>query len=239
MNRRKSAGATALATRPRSRKRNATPPASNFQPNGPTAAALYAVHPGIELVQRWIVELPTKTGRSLHQWLDHIRRSGPKDERASRQWLQTQYALGNNTAWWLVKKAFGDAAKLAEDTPEGYLRLAPGYVENMYAGARNHLRPIHDLLIELAQTLADVRICPCQTMVPLYRRHVFATIKPATNKRIELGLALGEEPFTKRLLDTGGRVKKDRITHKVMLHALADVDLQVRRWLKQAHARIA
>jgi hypothetical protein len=73
--------------------------------------------------------------------------------------------------------------------------------------------------------------------VPLYRRHVFAQIKPATNKRLDLGFALGEEPFTSRLHDTGGLAKKDRITHSVVLTSLADFDLQVKRWLKQAYAR--
>jgi len=110
----------------------------------------------------------------------------------------------------------------------------------MYAGPRAALRPIHDRLISLAGELgADVRICPCKTMVPLYRRHVFAQIKPASNKRIELGFALGDEPFTSRLRDTGGRAKKDRITHSVAITSLGDIDLQIKRWLREAYERDA
>jgi hypothetical protein len=219
----------ARRTRSKSKKSRSAPASA--------AAGIYAVHPGIAMVQKWIDDLPAKTGRSLAEWLTHIRKSGPKDEKQSRDWLAAEYKLGTNTAWWLAEKAFGGAAKLAEDTPEGYLKLAPLYVERMYAGVRELLRPIHDELIELARGLSDVRICPCQTMVPLFRRHVFAQIKPATNKRIDLGLALGEEPFTTRLLDTGGRLKMDRITHKVMLTSPDDIDLQVKRWLKQAYER--
>ena len=37
--------------------------------------------------------------------------------------------------------------------------------------------------------------------MPLYRRHVFAEIKPATQTRIDLGFALQDEPFTARLDD--------------------------------------
>jgi hypothetical protein len=197
---------------------------------------LYSVHPGVVMVQKWIGELPLKTGRSLEEWLAHIRKCGPKDEKAARDWLAAEHRLGTNTAWWLAEKALGDAQKLAEDTPEGYLKLAPKYVEQMYGGPRSLLRPIHDALIVLARDLGDdVRICPCTTMVPLYRQHVFAQIKPATNKRIDLGLALAHEPFTSRLLDTGGRAKKDRITHRVAIAALSEIDLQVRRWLKQAY----
>ena len=49
------------------------------------------------------------------------------------------------------------------------------------------------------------------------------------------------EGFGRRytLIDTGGFQKKDRITHSVALTSLADIDLQVKRWLKQAYERDA
>jgi len=191
------------------------------------------------MVQKWIVELPAKTGKSLDDWVRHVKKSGPKTEKECRVWLKDEYQLGTNTAWWLAEKAFGNPLGLKDDSPEGYLQLAHVYIEQMYAG-RTALRPLHDELIRLARLLGDdVRICPCKTIVPLYRRHVFAEIKPATNKRIDLGFALGEEPFTNRLLDTGGAEKKNRITHKVGLTSLADIDLQVKRWLKQAYEQDA
>jgi hypothetical protein len=95
---------------------------------------------------------------------------------------------------------------------------------------------LHDRLIELGTSLGDdVRICPCKTIVPMYRKHVFAEIKPATLTRIDLGFALKDEPFTQRLVDTGGLAKKNRITHRVAIARLSDIDLQVKRWLKQAY----
>jgi len=201
---------------------------------------IYAVHPGVAMIQKWIGDLKAKTGRSLDEWRSHIRGAGPPTEKDCRDWLQNAYQLGTNAAGWLAEKALGNGKSSVEDTPAGYLAQAPIYVEQMYAGPKSALRPIHDKLINLAQQLGDeVRICPCKTMVPLYRRHVFAQIKPATTKRIELGFALGEEPFTSRLRDTGGRAKKDRITHSVALTSLDDIDLQIKRWLKEAFQRDA
>ena len=81
----------------------------------------------------------------------------------------------------------------------------------------------------------DVRACPCQTIVPLYRRHVFAQIKPATNTRIDLGLSLKDTPAPERLIDTGGLAKKDRITHKIAITSLADIDSEVKHWLRYAY----
>jgi Domain of unknown function (DUF5655) len=205
-----------------------------------SAGSLYSVHPGVAMMQKWIAELKSKTGCSLEEWIKHILVMGQKDEKECREWLKEKHKLGTNTAWWLAARAVGDPASIVDDTPESYLAACPGYVENMYAGARAGLRPLHDALVRLAKEIGDqVKVCPCQTIVPLYRNHVFAEIKPAGNKRIDLGFALDDEPFTSRLLDTGGKAKKARITHKVAIASLDDIDLQVKRWLKQAYERDA
>jgi hypothetical protein len=199
------------------------------------APSIYSVHPGVAMVQKWIVEMKVKTGRSLDEWIRHIKQAGPETEKDCRDWLKAQYGIGTNTAWWLAERAFGNALGMADETPEGYLAAAPQYVEAMYA-KRPAIRPLHDRLIELGRSLGDdLRICPCKTIVPLYRKHVFAEIKPATLTRIDLGFALKDEPFTQRLVDTGGLLKKNRITHKVAITRLSDIDLQVKRWLKQAY----
>src|SRR5258708_29159718 len=86
----------------------------------------------------------------------------------------------------------------------------------------------------------DHKACPCQTIVPLYRKHVFAQIKPTTQTRIDFGLALGDTKKTpKRLIDTGGYAKKDRITHRFEITSLKDIDDEVKRWLKVAYDRDA
>jgi hypothetical protein len=237
MAKRKSVALKPAVRSPRMKKAKRTVKRAPSRPRGST---IYAVHPGVAMVQKWITDLPAKTGRTLEQWLQLIRKEGPQIEKECREWLKKTFKMGTNTAWWLAEKAFGNPLGLADDNPDAYLRSAPIYVEQMYAGPKSHLRPIHDELVRVARELGDdVRICPCQTIVPLYRNHVFAEIKPATQKRIDLGLALGEEPFTARLLDTGGRAKKNRITHKVAIGSLADIDLQVKRWLRQAYERDA
>jgi hypothetical protein len=198
----------------------------------------YDVHPGVAMVRDWIDKLPEKTGRSLEQWLQLIKQSGPPTEKERRDWLKTEYKFGTNSAWWLAERAEGKGTEDAD--PKAYLRAAAGYVEAMYAGPKAALRPIHDELLKRARKLGgDVRVCPCQTIVPLYREHVFAQIKPTTRTRIDLGFALGETKPTGRLIDTGGFAKKDRITHRIPLTCVADIDDEVQRWLKVAYDRDA
>jgi hypothetical protein len=198
------------------------------------SSSVYSVHPGVVMVQDWIAALPEKTGRSLGQWLTLIKKEAPADESGRRDWLKKAHGLGTNSAWWLAERSVGKGGE--EDTPEGYLRTAESYVEAMFSGRKAALRPLYDQLLALGlKTGKDAKACPCKTIVPLYRTHVFAQIKPATITRLDLGLALGKMKTPARLIDTGGYEKKDRITHRIEIASAADIDADVKRWLKTAY----
>jgi hypothetical protein len=197
---------------------------------------LYDVHPGIAMMAKWVAELKEKTGRSVEEWVALVKKEGPKDEKARREWLKTKHKMGTNSAWWIAERVGGKSGE--EDTPEGYLAAAVRYVEEQYAAPKEKLRPIYDELLTLGKSMGgDVKACPCKTIVPLYRNHVFAQIKPTTNSRIDLGFALthykGKLP--KRLIDTGGLAKKDRITHRIEITAVEQIDGEVKKWLKTAY----
>lgn len=198
--------------------------------------SIYSVHPGVQMTQKWIAELKSKTGRTLEEWLRFIKKSGPKDEKARREWLKTEHGLGTNSAWWLAERADGKGAEIGD--PDEYLKAAEGYVEAMFSGSKAGLRPIYDALLKLGLSVGrEAKACPCQTIVPLYRNHVFAQIKPTTRTRIDFGFALGDLRGAGRLIDTGGFAKKDRITHRIEITSLDDIDDEVKHWLKVAYDR--
>ena len=198
--------------------------------------SIYSVHPGVLMTQKWIGELKQKTGRSLEEWLKHIKKEGPADEKERRVWLKETHGLGTNTAWWLTERSFGKGKEAGD--PDLYLQSAERDVEKMFSGGKAHLRPIYDALLKLGlKTGKEAKACPCQTIVPLYRNHVFAQIKPTTQTRIDLGFALGDTKPTGRLIDTGGFAKKDRITHRIPITSLKDIDDEVKHWLKVAYDR--
>jgi hypothetical protein len=206
----------------------------------PTASAksgnLYAVSPGVYMVQKWIAALKEKTGRSLDEWMALIKKEAPRDEKARVEWLKSKHKLGTNSATWLAARVAGKNRE--DDDPEIYLSTAVQFVDEQYSGAKLVLRPIYDYLLTLGKSIAgDVRVCPCKTMVPFYRNHVFAQIKPSTNTRIDLGFALARHKgkLPKRLTDTGGLAKKDRITHRIEIRSVSDIDDDVKHWLKIAY----
>lgn len=197
-------------------------------------ASIYSVHPGVKLMQDWVASLPEKTGRSIDQWVRLTKKEGPETEEERRHWLKKVHGFGTNAAWWIAERSVG---KSDDSDPEFYLRDAVKYVEDMYSGSKSALRPIHDRLIEMARSLGDVKICPCKTIVPIYREHVVAQVKSSTTKRIDFGLSLkgAKQKLSQRLIDTGGMQKGDRITHRIAITSLAEVDRDVETWFKVAY----
>ena len=195
--------------------------------------SIYDVHPSLAMFQSTLARLKEKTGRNLEEWLTFVAREGPASEKERREWLKAKHGLGTNYAWWIAERSVG---KGDDGSPETYLKQAEEYVEKMYEGAKEALRPIYDALLSLGRSLGkDVRVCPCQTMVPLYRNHVFAQIKPTTLTRIDLGLALKDTRVPRRLINTGGFAKKDRISHRIEITSVKDIDAEVKKWLKTAY----
>ncbi len=181
-----------------------------------------------------VAKLKENTGRSLEEWRCLLAQQSLATEKDRRAWLKEKHGLGLNYASCIAELSAGDKEDLI--SPEAYLRAAERYVEKMFAGPKAALRPIYDALVKAGRALGkDVRVCPCRTMVPLYRNHVFAQIKPSTRARIDFGLALRDTKTPKRLIDTGGFAKKDRITHRIEIGSPDEIDAEVKRWMKAAY----
>ena len=203
-------------------------------PSASAAKSVYSVHPGVAMMQKWIRELPLKTGRSLEEWVELTRRCGPPTEKERREWLKKEYKLGTNYAACIAERVEGKGTE--DDSPEAYLQAAVAWVEAQYSGPRAGMRPLYDHLLKIALGLGkDAKASPGKTAVSLYRNHVFANLKPSTNTRIDVGLAVGNMKTPKRLIDTGGYEKKDRITRRIEVKSTADIDDEVKRWLRKAY----
>jgi hypothetical protein len=195
---------------------------------GGSRKSLYSIHPGFAREAASETNLQKNSGKSLEEWIQLVETSGPAIARERAAWLKTKHKLGTNIAGWIAERAEGKLG--AEDYNPDAL------VESMFSGKKAGLLPLYEKLLELGLSLGDdVKACPCKTIVPLYRTHVFAEIKPATNSRIDLGFALKDIRATGRLINTRGAAKGDRITHRIPITELADIDAELIRWLKEAY----
>ncbi len=194
----------------------------------------WGVHPSVAHGAAILKNLDATTGPSRERWVALAREAGATDRKSARAFFREQ-GLGMATGGYLAELAAGEPV----ETPESYLARCPAYVDAQYEGKRAALRPLLELILEAAYALgADVRACPCQTMVPIYRKRVFAEVKPFAS-RVDLGLVLGDPALLEdpRLTDTGGFAKRDRITVKLAVATPADVDAGLLTWLRRAYER--
>jgi Domain of unknown function (DUF5655) len=198
----------------------------------------YSVHPGILMAEQWEATLKEKSGRSMPEWIAFVKMEGPKTEAHQRMWLKETQGLGTNAATWIAARVNGKGEE--ESSPARYLAAVNGFVDAMFSGPKAALRPVYEALVDTCLALGgDVKACPGKTIVPIYRHHVIAQIKPSTRSRIDFGLALGDTKAAGRLINTGGYAKKDRITHRIEVAAIADIDDGLTRWLERAYERDA
>ncbi len=202
------------------------------------AKSQFDVHPGVAMLAKWREDLPEKTGRSIDQWADVFRAAAKKypARKDLCEAMKKEYGLGTNSAWHIYEYTFDNSTW--DGVPEVYLKNAEGFVRDQYAGAKAHFKPIFDAIVEYARTLGkDVKVCPCKTMVPLYRGRVFAEMRPATKTRFELTLCLEDVPFDDLLKKNPRAVGSDRQLHVVHMESVKDFTAAVKKWLKVAYAQ--
>ena len=190
--------------------------------------SVYTLHPGFAMEEANLERLKERTGRTLDEWIRVAKKSGPATEKDRIAWLKQAHGITTNYALWIAKRVDGTGGADTYD-PDAM-------VEELFAGKKAGLRPIYDHLLALAFDLGkDVRVSPCKTIVPFYRKHVLAQVKPTTATRIDVGFAFKDMKPSGKLISTGGFEKGDRITHRIPVASLAEIDKEVQKRLKQAY----
>ncbi|MCK6606396.1 MAG: DUF4287 domain-containing protein [Ignavibacteriaceae bacterium] len=187
----------------------------------------YALHPVVEYQLTMAENLKKNTGRTLEEWLSVTADIKGVKTGEFVKIVKERFGLGMNTA---VVIAAAHSGQLGADAYK-----PAKLIEDLFAGRQNLLEILYSIL-DFAVTLgSDVKICPATTFIPLYRKNVFLQIKPATGTRIDLGFALGDYPLRENLTDTGGLKKKDRITRKIELFSVDDLNDFVKLLIKTAY----
>ena len=172
--------------------------------------------------QEMIKEIERLTGRSAEAWIALVPAGSHRERKA---WLQEQGLHSNHAGavlWWMKNGA-------AIEAGGGEL------IERQYAGAKAGLRPVYEAVAaEITALGDDVEPGPRGTYVSFGRPKQFALLQPSTRTRVDLGLRLLDVEPTERLL-AAGSFGSGNITHRVALEDPAEVDGELRGWLRAAY----
>jgi hypothetical protein len=173
-----------------------------------------------------VANMKEKTGKTLEQWLAIAKKTGAEKHGQIVKALKADHGLTHGYANLVAHKLLQSDAgsKAAEGTD---------LVAAQYSGPKADLKPIYDAVIKAATALGkDVEIAPKKSYVSLRRSKQFAIVQPSTRTRVDLGINLKDEPAAGRLEKSGSF--NAMVSHRVRLEKPADVDKEVKAWLKQA-----
>ena len=137
--------------------------------------------------------------------------------------LQLSYGFANTLAHLAAKS---DGASLAEG------KELPALLDDIYAGKKEPLRPIHDRIMHEVDQFGDFELLPKKGYLSLKRKRQFAMVGPRTNTRVEVGINLKGRAGTARLVE---QPKGSMCRFIVSLESIHDVDAELTSWLKEAY----
>ena len=144
----------------------------------------------------YLQNIQTKTGKSLSQTRELIRKSGLTKHGEIRHTLIDKLGLSYGDANALVHSALVSDGQSAA----GAKGLSTDQVlDATYSGAKAPPRPIHEKLMATIQKLGPFEIAAKKGYVSLSRKKQFARIGPGTKGRLEIGLNLKGVRGTARL----------------------------------------
>jgi hypothetical protein len=175
-----------------------------------------------------IRNIETRYGRPLSEWFGLIAASGLTKHAEVVAMLKADYGLAHGAA---------HRVSLLSRQPAAPAPVSIGEVTDaLYTGKKAGLRPLHDQLMAVIDTLgADVTLVPKKGYVSLRRpKKQFAMIQPSGAGRIDLGLILPGVPAGGRLEPAGGF--NALFTHRVRVTSADDLDDTLAGWLAGAYA---
>ncbi len=180
-----------------------------------------------QALQTQLINIQTKTGKSLEELYGLVQKSGLAKHGQIRDMLKQELKIGHgdaNTLTTFYLKSLDNVS--AEKSQQ-----SDNMLDNIYKGAKADLRPIHDKLMVEINKFGSFEVAPKKTYVSLRLKKQFAMIGPATNTRIDVGINDKDLESTPRLVSMP---VGSMCPFKVSITNINEADSELLNWLKQS-----
>ncbi|HEX6210749.1 MAG TPA: DUF5655 domain-containing protein [Methylomirabilota bacterium] len=178
-------------------------------------------------VQTQLANIERRTGKTLAELTAIVRANSSRKHGQIRDLLRQELGMGHGDANTLVHYALasdGASATAGQSTDE--------VVDSLYAGPKRALRATHEAVMAAIERLGPFETSPKKTYLSLRRKKQFATVGPATNTQVEIGL-------NARGLAARGRLEAlppgRMCQYRVRLTRPAAVDDELLAWVREAY----
>ena len=176
-----------------------------------------------EMGEAILRNLEEKTGKTLEQWISIVKKSKLSDKKSVMDFLKNTHGVGHFQAQKIVERLEGKDAYENTDDFIPALFNTPDLLKTY--------KKIENTISKFGK---DVRIQPCKTYIPFYRKNQFAIVKVSKDKKVIIGLNLADnfshERFKKS--KTGG---SERIYFQTKMNKIADFDNELIEVIKSAY----
>jgi hypothetical protein len=181
-----------------------------------------------ELEKEFIASAKETTGRSIEQWLDLVKKSGPAGNKEIREWLKHDHHLNHMQAQFVTGMHFNNGKPVyinEGDLLEAQFQKSP------------LMRPLFESLVKtIVSKFPETKLIPKKTYLSFTAAREFAAVnvKPA---ELRLGLDLGDEPFKGRIQKSKLTGPMPRISHMLVISQKDEIDNVVIEFLGRSYQR--
>ncbi len=177
--------------------------------------------------QTQLDNIQKKTGKSLDELAGIIKKSGLIKHGEIRDYLKHELSLGHGDANALVHAVLQSDGQRAAEGKSGDQVL-----DEIYSGAKAHMRPIHERLMKEITKFGEFEIAPKKGYVSLRRKKQFVMIGPKTSTRFEVGINAKDLKKNARLLE---QPRGSMCNYIVNVIDPNEVDSELISWIKSAY----
>lgn len=177
-----------------------------------------------KMTQTMVQNLHKKTGKTLEEWVDIVKKQNFAKHGEIISFLKDQHSFTYGFANLVAHKTRDSDAGSAANTDD--------LITAQYKG-KEHYKAVYDKLITDIKSFGnDIEIAPKNAYVSLRRKKQFATLQPATKTRFEIGINLkGQEPTGKLEAEKPNSM----CSHKIKISDIKEIDMEIMNWIRTAY----
>ena len=174
--------------------------------------------------------IEAQTGKTMAQLGQVMAKSGLTKHGELRTMLMEKFGLGHGHANMVVHTIRrGEVPTVTASASAS----ESDSLDRLYSGKKAALRPVHDKLLEVLETLGKYEAAPKQAYISYRRKKQFTIIGPKTNTAVEIGLAAKTLPAHPRLKEMP---PNSMCRYTTRVSSPAEVDAQVKKWIEASYA---
>ena len=167
------------------------------------------------------------TGKTLEQWIETVKKSGPKDRKAQLEWLKTKHVLGNGQAGTITKMMYEGLSDY--DVEE--------LMKNHFKNGKEYQKPVYERIMMSVKRWGDHKLAVNKTYLSLIHHFQFAVLK-TTKEGLVIGVpAIAIKTTRNKEFIPAKNLASERITHKIVVQDVNDLSDGLMRVLKTSYEK--